>query len=161
MAMTPIAQAQSYWGDGPGASLASLLALLRAVYQIHQAAHWQSRGTSYYGDHLLFQRLYEAVLPEIDAVAERTVGTAGIPFVDPVGQAAQTHAFISTVRGDRVVRSSADLAAIGLQFESALLAAIDEIMQQRLPHGTQNLLQGIADTHMGHVYLLQQRLASE
>lgn len=159
MPMAQVARGDSYWGGGAGAGLATLLAILRATYQIHQASHWQARGVSYYGDHLLFQRLYEDIVEEIDGVAERVVGSAGIPYVDPTTQAAQTAAYVAAMRGDRVVTSTTDLAAIGLAAETVVLAQVDELMQTKLPHGTQNLLQGIADKHETHRYLLQQRLA--
>lgn len=158
--MMSISQYAAQWGNARGADLSALLSLLRAVYQMHQAAHWQSRGGAYYGDHLLFQRLYEAMLKEIDSVAERAVGMGGPAMVDPIAQAVQTHAMIESVRGvGRVIQSARDLVAIGLEAEKAVLFGIDEMTRRSQTQGTQNLLQGIADTHEGHVYLLQQRLA--
>ena len=142
-------------------SLAALVALLRAVYQTHQASHWQTRAQTYYGDHLLFQKLYEATLPEIDQVAERAIGSGGIAMLDPVKQSSQTTDFIAAFRGRRgATPSPTQLVEISLGAEMALLQGIDEVLSTRgISQGTQNLLQGIADVHEGHVYLLQQRLA--
>jgi DNA-binding ferritin-like protein len=160
--MVSIAQFASQWGNVPGSDLSALLSLLRAVYQIHQAAHWQSRGLTYYGDHLLFQRLYEAMVTEIDGVAERTVGTGGVALVDPISQAAQTHSMIEAIRGvGRRISRPRDLALVSLEAERGLLLALDETLRRKQSLGTQNLLQGIADTHEGHVYLLQQRVSAE
>jgi DNA-binding ferritin-like protein len=118
----------------------------------------------------LFQKLYEAVLPEIDGVAERAVGTGGIELVDPIVQAGQTHQFVQSFAGNdigpyvSVRRRGSPLAYVqsSLQAELALLGALEAVLSsRRVSQGTQNLLQGIADTHEGHVYLLQQRAARQ
>lgn len=146
-----------------GVDLPQLLALLRAVYQIHQAAHWQVKGTTFYGDHLLFQRLYEAMTPEIDAVAERAVGISADPrLIEPVAQADAIAAYVEDIRYSvEDVATNKDLISVGLQAEQYVLDALDEILSQQTSQGTQNLLQGIADTHESHVYLLQQRLSGK
>lgn len=59
-----------------------VLAILRAQYLSYQTSHWQARGPAYYGNHLLFQRLYEGVQAEIDALGEKLVGYFGIEAVD-------------------------------------------------------------------------------
>ena len=140
-------------------ALATLVALLRAVYQTHQASHWQTRAKSYYGDHLLYQRLYEDTLPEIDQVAERAIGMGGLELMDPGKQSSLTTRFVSAIRGNRGLPSPRGLAQTSLRAEMALLQAIDEVLSLGASQGTQNLLQGIADKHEGHLYLLQQRLA--
>jgi DNA-binding ferritin-like protein len=58
-----------------------LLALLRAQYWMYQQAHWESKGPPYYGNHLLFQRLYESVVDQVDTLAEKMVGGFGIEAV--------------------------------------------------------------------------------
>src|SRR4051812_18132683 len=52
-----------------------LLGKLRLLAMYYQTAHWQSKNPIFYSDHLLFDRLYNAVNAEIDGVAERAVGT--------------------------------------------------------------------------------------
>lgn len=146
------------WGTSPAAPMAATLSTLRAVYQIHQSAHWQSH--SQYGDHLLYQRLYEAMVKEIDDVAERTAGMGGAALLDPADQSNQTTKVIATLRGKGpAVRTPDQLAKVGLVAETWVLTLVGHVLERDLSHGQQNLLQGIADTHEGHVYLLQQRLA--
>ena len=41
-----------------------LLACLRAQYWMYQQSHWQVMGPEYYGNHLLFERLYESVVKQ-------------------------------------------------------------------------------------------------
>ena len=64
-------------------ALTPILAQLRAQYFIYQTAHWQVSGKAFYGNHLLFQRLYEAVAEDTDKLAERMVGLNGGKSVDP------------------------------------------------------------------------------
>src|ERR1700760_4998396 len=49
----------------PGQELGLLVAVLRAASVVHQSHHWQTRGTSFYGDHLLFEKLYNDSLEAI------------------------------------------------------------------------------------------------
>ena len=41
--------------------LQEVLGLLRGQYWNYWTTHWQVKGENYYGNHLLFQRLYEAI----------------------------------------------------------------------------------------------------
>lgn len=47
---------------------------LRALYMVHQSNHWEVNGNNFYGNHLLFQRLYEGVQEMSDEAAEKTIG---------------------------------------------------------------------------------------
>ena len=66
--------------------LSDLLATLRAVHFIHWTGHWQVKGSPYYGDHLLLQRLYEGLDNEIDTLAEKLVAMFGVEIVNPAQQ---------------------------------------------------------------------------
>ena len=46
--------------------LLQLLAILRALHWSHWTLHWKVKGDPFYGDHLMYQRLYEAVVEEIN-----------------------------------------------------------------------------------------------
>ena len=51
--------------------LVAVLVSLRALALLHQTHHWLSDGPEYYADHLLFERLYNETVEEIDAIGER------------------------------------------------------------------------------------------
>ena len=63
-----------------------LLAVLRGAQWTFQSTHWQVFGESFYGDHLMFQRLYESLDDEIDTVAEKMVAMFGPTCVNPLEQ---------------------------------------------------------------------------
>ena len=43
---------------------------LEVEQMLFHAYHWRSKGQDYYGDHLLYQRLYQARAEEIDRIGE-------------------------------------------------------------------------------------------
>jgi DNA-binding ferritin-like protein len=50
------------------------VATLKAMTLILQHCHWTSRGDAFYGDHLLFERLYNKAQENLDLAAEKFVG---------------------------------------------------------------------------------------
>lgn len=64
-------------------SIANLyVATLRAIYLIEQHCHWTTRGTGFYGDHLLFERLYKSAQDNSDLAAEKFLGCFGLEALD-------------------------------------------------------------------------------
>lgn len=149
----------------PFSPLTTVLSALRALSIVHQAHHWQASGDSFYGDHLLFSRLYDAVNIEVDAVAEKAVGLGSVELVDPVVITSTALQMIEQVCPQQpVVPQPNDLANRSLSMESAFLILVDGVRSalqtsNELTNGLDNMLQDIADKHEGHVYLLKQRTA--
>ncbi len=138
-------------------ALSRMIALLRAVQIIHHTAHWQTAGASFYGDHLLFERLYSSIGEEFDGLAEKAVAYGGPGCVDAAAQVGMIAELVATIGGTDLVRKS--LAA-----EQAVQDEIEECRAAleaagELPLGLDNFLQGLADSHETAIYLLQQRLA--
>lgn len=50
------------------------IATLKAIALIHQHSHWTTKGVPFYGNHLLFERLYDSSLDDLDLAAEKFVG---------------------------------------------------------------------------------------
>jgi len=53
------------------------VASLKGLSLIHQHNHWTTRGAAFYGDHLLFERLYKNILEDLDLAAEKFMGLFG------------------------------------------------------------------------------------
>jgi DNA-binding ferritin-like protein len=130
----------------------SLIAHLRTLYFTYQFAHWKSQGEQYYGDHLLFQRLYEDMLPEIDQVAEKAIGVSGntneINIKDDVKQVVELI--------DELVDEE-DFVGSCVKLEKKLIELIAKAMKEDLSDGVQDMLQAISSKAEEHLYLLQQR----
>lgn len=143
--------------------LSSVLAVLRAAAMVHQTHHWQTSGAQYYGDHLLFERLYDESQPFIDQVAERAVGAGSVALVNSLDQAKVIYELIPLMCSgsddpEEMVRDS-------LKTESLVVGVVDAAITMlegtgSLSNGTDNLLQGVSDLHEGFVYLLKQRAQS-
>lgn len=133
-----------------------LLSFLRALAHIYQYMHWRSAGTNYYGDHLLYERLYGSVESEIDPVAEKILGiTDDSKSIHPIEDSKYTHAIVEKfVKGEFNPESFAEIAIVA---EKELIKLIEKMMSSDQSDGVENMLQGIADKHEGHLYLLQQR----
>lgn len=152
---------KGYTEGSPGAintaknGLSALLSVLRAAQWNHLTSHWQIGGDSAYGDHLLFERLYDQIVGEVDRLAEKLVGTFGIAAVNAREQA----------KGLALCLSRWDIGCpiergllVERTLQSALkncLDALGEIGQISL--GMDDFLRTMANDHETHIYLLQQR----
>lgn len=139
-------------------SLASLATMLNALYLLHQAAHWQTHGPTYYADHLMFQRLYKGIDKEIDGIGERAVNLGGPMMVCPITTSELSITLLADWGKGHGLDSPEKLVSLSLRAERSFLDALAVAMTYTATDGVQNLLQGIADAHEANVYLLDQRL---
>lgn len=58
------------------------IATLKGMYIIHQHSHWTTNGEAFYGDHLLFERLYKSATEDADLAAEKFMGLFGDECLD-------------------------------------------------------------------------------
>jgi len=148
------------WEDVSRPELSVLLTWLRALYFTHQTHHWISKGDSFFGNHLLFQRIYEEVLPEIDAVAEKSVGLGDENNVDLHKQLGTALEIVFSNSSVNVIPSPDDLAKKSLKLELEFLCACEVLRKSMKTNGTlttgiDNLVAGVCDLHESHVYLLK------
>jgi DNA-binding ferritin-like protein len=115
-------------------------------------------GKNSYGDHLLFQRLYEAIGPEIDTIAEKIVGTGGIRMTNFFHQVDHMKSFMTAIAKQEPLAMESLLAEISLVLCGEIV--MDRLEQKgNLTRGIEQALGNILDLHESHIYLLQQRLA--
>lgn len=151
------------YGGAPASELAVLLAALRAEGMIHQAHHWATHGPTFYEDHLLFDRVYSDVFGMVDGLAERAVGAGMTILVQPLLQVHHISGFCKSFYRDAPVQPAPEaMPVLSLRATLRFLVLLNltyAAMERRgvLSHGTDNLLQDMADTHEKLVYLLKQR----
>jgi DNA-binding ferritin-like protein len=58
------------------------IASLKGLALIHQHNHWTTKGSMFYGDHLLFERLYNSTIENLDSAAEKFIGVFGDECLD-------------------------------------------------------------------------------
>lgn len=160
-------QVQSDFGTTPLSEMAGLLAVIRGEATIHQAHHWQTRGDTSYSDHLLFERIYKAVYGNIDPLAEKMVGSGHYILAHPILLEKHASMVVQSLYRDAGANPTAETYPIlSLRAVLRTLVALKIVYASleekgQLSHGIDNMLQGIADEHEGHVYLLKQRLQSK
>lgn len=153
------------WAGTPFAQLSVILVNLRFLAFVHQTHHWSSAGDSFYGDHLLFDRLYSKVVEEVDLIGEKSVGLGTPTNVDLPLQVAQLARLVSTYGRSNTIPQHDELAMRSLTAETNFLQAVDSMVislkeTHVMSRGLDNLIAGIEDTHESHVYLLKQRMST-
>lgn len=136
-------------------TLQNLLGALRAAHWSHWTSHWQTLGPTYYGDHLLLQRIYEAMPAEIDTLAEKMVGMYGSAVVDAVCQA---HVMIEFLEAQDIP----DPISRALAVEEHLQVFLQDVFTRletsnTLSLGMNDFIAATANAHETFIYLLRQR----
>ena len=135
----------------------NMLALLRAAHQSFWTSHWQIWGDSFYGDHLMFQRFYEAMPEEVDSLAEKMVSMFGPDSVDLYDQSVRMLSWISA--WDKIDCPIKRSLAIEKNIQDALVLLKKEAENQgQMTLGLDDLLPAIANSHETNGYLLRQRM---
>ena len=142
------------------------LAFLKALKEYYQYCHWVSKGDPYYGDHLLFERLYNEVSGQIDSAAEKFIGLGdeSIVFAPEVSRMV-THILSSIKEQDPENISGFELAQCALKMEKSFVDFSNSFYRKFREDGSMTL--GLDDMvmanhneHEGFIYLLKQRIKS-
>lgn len=140
-----------------GQLMAKYCATLRGLAIIHQQAHWVTKSTSFYGDHLLYDRIYNDTLDHIDQVAEKTVGVFDKECMDLSTHIKTCQDFINTV----LEKDYADNMERGLTAEKMFLDYSKKLYDYLkesgdMTLGIDDMIMSIANKHEEFVYLLKQ-----
>jgi DNA-binding ferritin-like protein len=138
--------------DGLLRALLGLWATLRASHHVYWTLHWQSKGVGYYGDHLLYQRLYEARVKEIDRMAETIAALYGVDKLDAGASWSAAGTVIDATM------NTPDPGTRAAEFVLRNAEATNRAIGGH-PYGVavNNVIAGIADSALESIYLLQQR----
>jgi hypothetical protein len=132
------------------------IATLKAIALIHQHNHWTTNGSNFYGSHLLFERLYNSSLEDLDLAAEKFMGIFGDECLDYDLQAELLHKIL--VKYKNLEGSPFDLSLAAerdfLKFSKEAYNCFEE--EGRLTLGLDDMVMAIASSREEAVYLLQQ-----
>lgn len=136
------------------------VASLRAIAMIHQHNHWTTKGEMFYGEHLLFERLYDSTLENLDAAAEKFIGIFGDETLNYELQAELLNKVLlkySNLEGSPIEMS----LAIEKDFLKFSKDAYDFFKKNNvLSLGLDDMIMEIASNREESVYLLKQTLQS-
>ena len=124
--------------------LKETLAMMMALQQLHQVAHW---NTGDYQLHLLFQRLYESLDAEIDTLAEKIVTLFGPTAITGPENVARMKKWIDDWRNN-LINGEKDLQA-ALKYTYDYLKKTGD-----LTLGMDDFLMATANNHETNIYLL-------
>jgi len=135
-----------------------VLAILRAQHWDYWTSHWTAHGDSYYGDHLLLERLYTGdIVEEIDGMGERMVAYFGPDVVSSPRVLQRTQHHVDD--WSRVSHPFRRALKSEQRLQSALREAYDVGKRTNLlTLGLDDFLMGLASAHDTNIYLLKQRL---
>lgn len=132
------------------------VATLKAIALIHQHSHWTTRGIPFYGDHLLFERLYNSALKDLDLAAEKFIGLFGDECLSYDLQAELLNKVLikyKDLEGSPINMS----LAIEKDFLNLSRDAYDCFEQEgKLTLGLDDMIMAIASQREESVYLLKQ-----
>jgi len=133
-----------------------VVATLKVAYLIHQHNHWTLTGSNFYQSHLLFQRIYESALEDLDTVAESVQGNLGPVCIDYILQTTLVHRISMKLKDKKGFEQS-------LEIERSLLEVIKEVREcfkreGTLSMGMDNVLAGVSQNRDTAIFLLKQSM---
>jgi DNA-binding ferritin-like protein len=134
------------------------IASLRGLAIIYQQCHWTTKGSSFYGDHLLFERLYNNTLKDLDMAAEKFIGTLGDECLEYDLQNELLGKFL--VKYSNLDGSPVEMSLTAekdfLKFSVEVYNILEE--EGKMTQGIDDMILGISNSREESVYLLQQIL---
>lgn len=134
------------------------VASLKALSLIHQHSHWTTKGNDFYGDHLLFERIYKSALDNLDLAAEKFIGLFGAECLDYQFQAELLNKVLLKYKG-----LNGEPLEMSLAVEKDFLKLSKDAYncfedEGKLTLGLDDMVMAIASDREGAVYLLRQPL---
>jgi DNA-binding ferritin-like protein len=137
------------------------IATLKALALIHQHNHWTAKGVSFYSDHLLFERIYNDTLKNVDLAAEKFMGLFKEQCLDYDYQADLLHKVLakySNLEGSPI-QMALEAERDFLKFSEEAYNCFED--EGKLTLGLDDMIMSIASKREEVVYLLQQSLAGD
>lgn len=134
------------------------IASLKAMALIHQHSHWTTKGNDFYGDHLLFERLYNSALKDLDLAAEKFMGLFGPDCLDYQLQADLLNKVLIKykVLEGKPLDMSLTVEKDFIKFSQDAYNCFED--EEKLTLGLDDMVMAIASQREESVYLLQQAL---
>jgi DNA-binding ferritin-like protein len=141
--------------------LQHLLALLRTLRWHYHTTHWRVQGKNFYGDHLMFERLYKgdpSLDDEIDTLGEKMVSLYGRDVVTSQTIWPEATRSLEAVASQSCPYRQALM--LEQEVQQTLKSAHDSLKSEgRLTAGMDDYLIALANERDTAIYLLKQRLS--
>lgn len=151
------------WRRNPSTALQGrLMELLSTLFTIKNyawTAHWNARGASFYGDHLLLERIYEKIDKSIDALGERVLAYTGqsVDYAELTSEMARASGMLSLQAGGSAFAHLSTLVRAAQRQSDELQAMLARGVGSGSTSGLDNYLTDLNDRLDTFGYLLKQR----
>lgn len=135
------------------------VSLIRAVYLVHQNNHWITSGNNFYGNHLLFERIYKSAAEDADLAAEKFVGLFGVEVLDLHMQAQMIGKILEDFSSGDPGHTSIEIEKKFLDFSQKFYDIVKQ--EDKMSLGLDDMIMSIASNREGAVYLLKQSITQE
>jgi DNA-binding ferritin-like protein len=137
------------------------VATLKAMALVHQHNHWTTRGDPFYANHLLFERLYNSTLENLDLAAEKFMGLFGDQSLNYDLQSELLHKVLLKYKNleGSPVQMSLQIEKDFIQFSQMAYNTFED--EGRLTLGLSDTITEIASKREEAVYLLRQTLKDD
>jgi DNA-binding ferritin-like protein len=134
------------------------IASLKAMSLIHQHNHWTTKGDDFYGDHLLFERIYDSALDNLDTAAEKFMGLFGATCINYTEQAELLNKVLLRYKQfeGSAAKQSFAVEKDFIKFSQDAYKCFED--EGNLTLGLDDMIMSIASIREESVYLLQQTL---
>ena len=140
--------------------LCSYLAMQRTMVVVFQHSHWKCKtnvnttiNTPFYGQHLLFERIYDAANDLIDTTAEKIIGIFGNDSLDHINQL-DIMAGIYKKYNEEHLTNSINISKDFLKMAEDVYNRIKEMGDMTL--GLDDMIMSQCSDVEGYLYLLKQ-----
>jgi DNA-binding ferritin-like protein len=134
------------------------IASLRAMALIHQYNHWTTKGAMFYGEHLLFERLYNSALENLDTAAEKFIGVFGDECLDYDLQTEFLNKLLTKYKNleGSPLEMSLSIEKDFIKFSSDAYNCFES--EGKMTLGLDDMIEAISSQREDSVYLLQQNI---
>lgn len=130
------------------------IAFLRSIALIHQNHHWVTKGKNFYGNHLLFERIYSSAQEDADLMAEKFVGVFNDDCLDLNMQGKLIQKMLDEYGNGDPVDSSLKVENAFLKFAQHFYDSLKE--NDALTLGLDDAIMAVSSSREEAVYLLKQ-----
>lgn len=130
------------------------LATLKCIYTLAQENHWRAKGSNFYSNHLMFQRIYEETLKDVDSSAEKFVNFFGEEVVDTKNQNILESKIKSKYQNLEGVEQQIKIIEDFIKFSKFAYDCFEQ--EGKKSHGMDDMMMNIVNNQEGHLYLLGQ-----
>lgn len=139
--------------------LMELLSTLFTIKNYAWTAHWNARGASFYGDHLLLERIYEKMDKSIDALGERVLAYTGqsVDYAELTREMARVSGMLFAQSGGSAFAHLSSLVRTAQRQSDEIRAMLSRSSGEGSTSGLDNYLTDLNDRLDTFGYLLKQR----